>query len=262
MRSPSVSATESPTTSTRGASEAVSGGGAIIVRATGSILGGGARSEPTTSAPAATANAAGTTSAGRPNGNPRRRIGSSRWRYERNAAIVVSASRTRVSFAPTSPKRPGASATKVIAAVKAAGGTNVQTTQISLEPQTNDAGKTTGYVAENDVSADVGVAKAGALVDAAAGAGATTISGVSFSLSSSAKLYEQALGAALADAKAKAAALGQAGSFAVGAIQSVSEQSSAPQPVAFGASAGKTATPVEPGTQDVTADVQVTYAIS
>ena len=30
----------------------------------------------------------------------------------------------------------------------------------------------------------------------------------------------------------------------------------------FGASAGKTATPVEPGTQDVTADVQVTYAIS
>ena len=179
-----------------------------------------------------------------------------------DTATVTAGVRLQADSAADALARCSAIATKVIAAVKAAGGTNVQTTQISLEPQTNDAGKTTGYVAENDVSADIGVAKAGALVDAATGAGATTISGVSFSLSSSAKLYEQALGAALADAKAKAAALGQAGAFAVGAIQSVSEQSSAPQPVAFGASAGKTATPVEPGTQDVTADVQVTYAIS
>jgi uncharacterized protein YggE len=49
----------------------------------------------------------------------------------------------------------------------------------------------------------------------------------------------------------------------VGVIQTVSEQSTAPQPVAFGATAGKSAaTPVEPGSQDVTADVQVTFAVS
>jgi uncharacterized protein len=180
-----------------------------------------------------------------------------------DTATVTAGVRVEAAGAADALARCSATATKVIAAVKAAGGRNVRTTQLSLDPQTNDAGKTTGYVAENDVSADVAVARTGPLVDAATGAGATTITGVSFSLSGSSSLYRQALAAALADARAKAAALGQAGSFTVGAIQTVGEQSTAPQPVAFGASAGKAAdTPVEPGSQDVTADVQVTFAIS
>jgi uncharacterized protein YggE len=180
-----------------------------------------------------------------------------------DTATVTVGVRVEAADAAGALARCSATATKVIAAVKAAGGRNVRTAQISLSPQTNDAGKTTGYVAENDVSADTGVAQAGPLVDAATGAGATTVAGVSFSLSSSSSLYKQALAAAFADAKAKAAALGQAGAFTVGAVQAVSEQSAAPQPVAFGATAGKAAdTPVEPGSQDVTADVQVTFAVS
>lgn len=180
-----------------------------------------------------------------------------------DTATVTAGVRVEAASAADALARCSATATKVIAAVKAAGGRNVQTVQLSLDPQTNDAGKTTGYVAENDVSADAAVAQTGPLVDAATNAGATTITGVSFSLSGSSALYRQALAAALADARAKAAALGQAGSFTVGAIQTVSEQSTAPQPVAFGATAGKSAaTPVEPGSQDVTADVQVTFAVS
>jgi uncharacterized protein YggE len=63
------------------------------------------------------------------------------------------------------------------------------------------------------------------------------------------------------DARAKANALAAAGGFRVGRILTVSE-SGAPQPIAIDqAKAAGAGTPVEPGTQDITADVQVSFAI-
>jgi uncharacterized protein len=153
---------------------------------------------------------------------------------------------------------------RVVAALKQAGGTKLQTQQVSLYPQTNPAGDVTGYVAQNSVSAESPVASAGALVDAAVGAGANTVGGPTLSLSNQSALYDQALERALDDAKGKAQALAHAGGFGVGQVSSVTEQSQSSPPIAFKAATAGTpaATPIEPGTQDVTADVTVTFEIT
>jgi uncharacterized protein len=152
----------------------------------------------------------------------------------------------------------------VIAALKAAGGDDVQTQQVSLYPQSDESGHVTGYVADDSVSAQAKIAGAGALVDAAVNAGANTVSGPSLSVSDRDARYRDALAKAVDDAQRKAEALAEAGGFGVGPVSSVTEgsQESAPVPT-FAALAGKrdAATPVEPGTQDVTADVTVTFRI-
>ena len=82
----------------------------------------------------------------------------------------------------------------VIDALKAAGGSALQTQQVSLYPQTNSRNEVTGYVADNSVSAKTRIAGAGALIDAAVAAGANTVSGPSLSVSDSDALYRDALG--------------------------------------------------------------------
>ena len=150
-----------------------------------------------------------------------------------------------------------------IAALKAAGGSDLQTQQVSLYPQTSPQGVVNSYVADNSVSAKSKIAGAGALIDAAVGAGANTVSGPTLSVSDRDARYRDALGKAVADARLKAEALAKAGGFGVGPVSVVTEQgSSGPTPVfqAVGAAA-KDSTPIEPGTQDVTADVSVTFRI-
>ena len=148
----------------------------------------------------------------------------------------------------------------VIAAVKAHGGTNVQTQQVSLSPQTDDKGNVRGYAADDSVSADSAISATGALIDAAVAAGANTISGPSLSASDEAAAYRKALGEAVADARAKASVLATAGNFAVGPVTSVTEGSSAPTPV-FQAVPSAKSTPIEAGSEEVTADVTVSFAI-
>jgi uncharacterized protein YggE len=151
----------------------------------------------------------------------------------------------------------------VIAALKAAGGQELQTQQVSLYPQTSPQGEVTAYVADNTVSAKAKIAGAGALIDAAVAAGANTVSGPSLGVSDRDARYREALGKAVADARLKAEALAKAGGFGVGPVSTVSEQGGGgPAPV-FQATAtlAKDSTPIEPGTQDVTADVTVTFRI-
>jgi uncharacterized protein YggE len=154
-------------------------------------------------------------------------------------------------------------ANAVVAALKGAGGTDLQTQQVSLYPQTDNDGKVTGYAADDSISASSPVAGAGALIDAAVGAGANSVSGPTLGLSQQDDLYKQALAEAVKDARDKAEALGTAGNFVVGPVSTVTEdsQDSAPVPFAAATKAADSATPVEPGTQDVTADVTVTFAI-
>ncbi len=153
---------------------------------------------------------------------------------------------------------------QVIAALKNKGAQNIQTQQVSLYPQTDDSGNVTGFSADNSVSATTSIADAGDLIDAAVAAGANTVAGPALSISDQESAYRQALQKAYADARAKADALAQAGGLSVASIASISEQSSAPVPIVQPmAVAGKTAdsTPVEPGTQDTTADVTVTFRV-
>lgn len=157
-----------------------------------------------------------------------------------------------------------ANATKmnaVIAAVKAHGGKNVQTQQVSLSPQTDDKGNVKGYAADNSVSVASAISATGGLIDAAVAAGANTISGPSLSASDEQAAYRKALGAAVDDAKAKANALASAGGFGVGPVVSVTEGSAAPPPFVTATPAKSGGTPIEPGTEQVTADVTVSFAI-
>ena len=151
----------------------------------------------------------------------------------------------------------------VIAALKQHGGKDLQTQQVSLYPQSKEDGTIIGYSADNSVSASSSIAGAGALIDAAVGAGANTVSGPTLSVSDQDARYRDALKKAVEDARAKALALSEAGGFGIGPISTVVEQSnSAPQPIFAAAAAAKdSATPIEPGTQDVTADVTVTFSI-
>lgn len=151
----------------------------------------------------------------------------------------------------------------VVAALKAAGGRELQTQQVSLYPQAGPQGDVTAYVADNSVSAKTKIAGAGALIDAAVNAGANTVSGPSLDVSDRDARYRDALGKAVADARLKAEALAKAGGFGVGPVSSVTEGGSAPTPVfqAIGATAKTDSTPIEPGTQDVTADVTVSFRI-
>lgn len=150
----------------------------------------------------------------------------------------------------------------VVAAMKDTGGTELQTQQVSLSPQTDAQGSVRAYAADDTVSAKTTIAAAGSLIDAAVNAGANTVSGPTLDLSSRDALYLDALGKAVADARAKAEALAKAGGFGIGQVSSVTESSASPPvPLFQGAVAKSAATPVEPGTQDVTADVTVSFVI-
>jgi hypothetical protein len=178
-------------------------------------------------------------------------------------ATVTAGVQTQASTAAAALAQNAQLMTAVVAALKTAGGADLQTQQVSLYPRTDEQGQVTGYSAENSVSASSKIAAAGALIDAAVGAGANTVSGPTLDVSGRDELYRDALKKAVADARTKAAALGEAGGFAVGPVSTVSEVGSAPQPVfaAQAATAAKDSTPVEAGTQDVTADVTVVFRI-
>ena len=178
-------------------------------------------------------------------------------------ATVTAGVHTQAATAAEALSQNSARMNDVIAALKAHGGKDLQTQQVSLYPQSREDGTITGYTADNSVSASASIAGAGALIDAAVGAGANTISGPTLSISDQDARYRDALKKAVDDARAKAVALGEAGGFGVGPVSTVVEQtSSAPQPI-FAATAKDAAasTPIEPGTQDVTADVTVTFSI-
>jgi uncharacterized protein len=178
-------------------------------------------------------------------------------------AVVSAGVETRAATAAAALSQNAQVMQQVIAALKRAGGSELQTQEVSLDPQTDDNGNVTGYVAEDTVSATTRIDAAGALIDAAVAAGANSVDGPSLDLSDSSALYRQALAQAVADARAKAQALAQAGGFTLGPVYSVTESGApAPQPLmSAAATPSASATPVEPGTQDVTADVTVSFLI-
>jgi len=158
-----------------------------------------------------------------------------------------------------------AGTTAVITALGRAGvaAPDLRTSEVSLSPQTNEDGtRVLGYLASNTVTAETPVARAGATIDAAVGAGATDVSGPSLSRSDQQALAREALKAAVADAHDKAAAIASAAGLQLGRAKTIVEgESQTPVPFAESARAS-VATPVEPGTQTVEATVTVTYESS
>jgi uncharacterized protein len=153
-------------------------------------------------------------------------------------------------------------ATAVIAALKAAGITsaNLQTSQVSLMPQSSQDGTTIlGYIASNSVTAKTPLANAGKVVDAAVGAGANGVSGPSLDVSDQDSLYRDALHKAVDDAKLKAQSLADAAGLSLGGVLTITEGGSA-SPLPMSDKMSAVGTPIEAGTQQIQASVTVTYA--
>lgn len=154
---------------------------------------------------------------------------------------------------------------KVIAAVKAAGGTGVKTQSVSLSARYNEKNEVQGFSAANTVSATINdVARAGALIDAAVAAGANQVYGPSLSSGDVTALYRKALAVAVANARASAQVLAAAANVSLGRVTAIVEAGGAPSPLPYAASKAQdlASTPVEPGTQQTTATVSVTFSVS
>jgi uncharacterized protein YggE len=143
---------------------------------------------------------------------------------------------------------------------------DIQTESVELSPVYSENGDTVvGYRASNSVSATVrDLVRAGAVVDAAVGAGANQVSGPSLTRSDEDTLYQSALKAAVANGRAKAAVLAAAAGVQLGAARTVTETGELPSPKPFEArqAIGADSTPIEPGTQTITASVTIEFAIS
>ncbi|HUP82599.1 MAG TPA: SIMPL domain-containing protein [Candidatus Limnocylindria bacterium] len=148
---------------------------------------------------------------------------------------------------------------------------DLRTAFLSLNPVTDYSPETgprvTGYQAANSVAVTVrDLAQAGALIDAALSAGATSMDGLDFTVDDPSAAEEQARKAAMADAERRAETIAQAAGLKLGNVTAVSEGSSAmpvpfPAPRAMAFKAEAADTPVEAGSQEIVVSVSVSFAI-
>ena len=162
------------------------------------------------------------------------------------------------------------SMTAIIAALKALGiaDADIQTSGLNLSPQyaTGSSTKIVGYTISEQLQVTVrDLDKAGDVVDTATAKGATDVNGIWFEISDPARAQNDARAAAVTAARSSAQALAGAANVSLGSVISISDAT--PTFVGYypnvGArdTAAPAATPVQPGTQDVTATVTVIYAI-
>lgn len=162
----------------------------------------------------------------------------------------------------------------VITAVKTLGiaEEDIQTTSLSLSP-VYDYDRTpyrlVGYTANNLVTVTVrDITQTGPVIDAATGAGATDVNGITFRLADQAAAETQAREQAVKAARAKADTIATAAGTQITGISSISETNApTPFPMAYEMSAGRTAAdsapmPVLSGTIEVRVDVSIVYLIS
>lgn len=160
--------------------------------------------------------------------------------------------------------------TGILSAVKALGvaEADIRTTNLSLYPQygSGSAPKVVGYQISEQVEVTVrDLDKAGDVVDAATAKGATDVQGISFEVADPIRAQNDARAAAVVAARASAQAMATAGNVTLGTVVSITDATPV-GPIFYGyPSAGRSAadlaTPVQPGTQDLTATVTVVFEI-
>jgi hypothetical protein len=160
----------------------------------------------------------------------------------------------------------------VVKALRAAGvaEADIRTTTLSLQPvydySTNGAApKITGYELRNGVVATIrDLDRLADAVDGALVAGGSTLDGITFRVDDPSGAENQARTQAMKQARAKADALAGAAGVSIIGVASISEQSSPtpwPVPYAGALRADEAATPILPGTSDITVSVSVVYLI-
>ena len=146
---------------------------------------------------------------------------------------------------------------------------DIQTVDISLDPQYDPSGTLTGFQASDTLSIQVmRVTQTGAVIDAAVGAGANHNLSVSFGLKDDSAAQTSALKVAVANGQRKAAAVAaQLGLSLANARIQVTENNQQPGPIyatqsvrAPSASLA-VSTPVQAGTLTIQDDVTLTYTL-
>jgi uncharacterized protein YggE len=158
-------------------------------------------------------------------------------------------------------------AQKVIDALHDAGVSDedIQTADLSVQPVVDDDGKVTGYEASNTVSVHIrDLSQAGAIVDAAAAKAGDDIrvQGITFSIDDDSALLAAARTKATKRARAQAEQLASGADVEVGDVRSITEAASS-TPLAYSADAAAKAagTPVMPGSETLSVQATVVFAI-
>lgn len=148
---------------------------------------------------------------------------------------------------------------------------DLQTGDVSIYPTYSESGgksRIDGYQASVRVTAKVrDLEKLGAIITALADAGATDISGPSFTIDEDSKYRGEAIAKAVEDARAQAAEMAKAAGKKVGEVISITNtEVQQPVPLMQSARAAMDSAlakevPIETGTLDVTANVTVVFAL-
>jgi uncharacterized protein YggE len=147
---------------------------------------------------------------------------------------------------------------------------NIQTSGLSIQPNYRGRGQSpVGYSVSEQLTATLTILiKAGTQIQDAvtAGGNAVTVDGVSLNLTDTGGLLQRARTRAVQDAQAKAAQFARAMHEQLGAVISISDQTTLPTPVyntpAFASSgAAAPSVPVSAGSQQISVQINVTYSI-
>lgn len=159
----------------------------------------------------------------------------------------------------------------VLTALREAGiaDADIATQQIALNPAYDYSGSTprmTGYAASQGLAIRVRrLDDLGRVIDTAVTAGATTVADVSLALTEPDAAMDEARDNAVADARRKAERLAAATGATLGAVIAITEggRQDEPRPMlrAKMEMAAAADTPIAAGTTELTADVEVTWAI-
>lgn len=152
---------------------------------------------------------------------------------------------------------------------------DLQTSYVSLQPafrNVRESGGSSeqrpdGYTASNTVTIRIrDLGKLGEFLRTVVDGGANRIDGVEFELAEPAKLQRQVLAAAVRDAREQAAVIAEAAGVKLGRIEEIRfgadrPYSAARRSRAVAAAAPAPAVPIEAGSLDVSAEVQVVFAL-
>jgi uncharacterized protein YggE len=147
---------------------------------------------------------------------------------------------------------------------------DVRTALVSLNPTMDysdgNVPRITGYQVQNSVSVTLrDLGRAGELIDAALGAGASTLDGLDFRLEDPTAAADRSRSLAMADARARATTIARAAGAKVGDVVAVVEGASESPPMPFPAARmalkAESSTPVESGSQEISVSVTVTFEL-
>jgi uncharacterized protein len=146
---------------------------------------------------------------------------------------------------------------------------DLQTSDLELNPNYDGSGAVTGYQVSDTLTVTLnGIANAGTIIDAAAGAVGNDVrlNGVSFSISNTSALMKTARTAAISAAASEAADLAGAAGDKLGPAVSITDSEDntpvSPMPMYARSTASATAAvPLQAGSQAVTVNVDVVYEL-